>query len=61
MSKKERSVNLKKKLFAILDFFQKKEQNNSIIVLSGKKNEFVCSFFGRIVGLKKNITVLSDL
>ena len=33
----------------------KKERNNSIIVLLGQKNEFVRSFFGRIVGLKKTL------
>ena len=37
-----------KGLFGILKFFQKFD-----IVLLGKKNEFIRSFFGRIVGLKE--------
>ena len=45
---------ISKDLFAILEFFQK--TNNSIIVLLGrKKPEFVRSFFGRIVSLKKPV------
>ena len=46
---------ISKGLFAILEFFQKNDRNNSIIVLLGKKHEFVRSFFGRIVGLKKTL------
>ena len=48
---------ISKGLFAILEFFQKNERNNLIIVLTVKqKTEFVCSFvFGRIVGLKKKL------
>ena len=52
---------ISKRLFAILEFFQKNERNNWIIVLSGKKPEFVRSVFGRIISLKENITTLSDL
>ena len=51
---------ISKGLFAILEFFQKNERNNSIIVLLGQKNEFIQSFFGRIIGLKKTLR-LSDL
>ena len=31
----------------------KNKRNNLIMAMLGQKNEFVCSFFGRIVGLKK--------
>ena len=44
-----------KGLFGILKFFQKTEQNNLTIVLLGKKPEFVHSFFGKIVGLKRTL------
>ena len=45
---------ISKELFATLEFFQKTNETirSKYWVLS-KKNEFVCSFFGRIVGLKK--------
>ena len=33
----------------------KNKQNNLTIVLLGKKNEFVCSLFRRIIGLKKTL------
>ena len=49
-------------LFAIFEIFPKKpKRNNSMIVLLGQKNEFIRSFFGRIISLKKNITTLSDI
>ena len=46
---------ISKGLFAIHEFFQEEKEKDLIIVLSGKKHEFVRSFFGRIVGLKKTL------
>ena len=41
--------------FPILEFFQKNEWNNSIIVLLGKQTNSFVRLFGRIVGLKKTL------
>ena len=49
-----RSVNFER-TFCYPRILPKNEQNNSIVVLLGKKTEFVRSFFGRIVGLKKTL------
>ena len=42
-----------KSTFCYPRILQKNKRNNFIMAMLGKKNEFVCSFFGRIVGLKK--------
>ena len=43
-----------KRLFAILEFFQKTNETIRSLLL-GKKNEFIHLFFGRIVDLKKTL------
>ena len=43
---------ISKCLFGVFIFFQKTNKNKS----TGSKNEFVCSFFGRNVGLEKIIS-----
>ena len=48
---------ISKCLFGVLTFFQKTNENKS----TSSKTEFVRSFFGRNVGLKKIISNLSDL
>ena len=48
---------ISKCLFGVLTFFQKTNENKS----TSSKTEFVLSFFGRNVGLKKIISNLSDL
>ena len=48
---------ISKCLFGVINFFQKTNENKS----TRSKVEFVCSFFGRNVGLKKIISNLSDL
>ena len=53
---------ISKRLFAILEFFQKNKQNNSIIVLLlGKKTRIRSFIFWKNRQLEKNITTLSDL
>ena len=41
---------ISKCLYGVFTFFQKTNKNKS----TSSKVEFVCSFFGRIVGLKKS-------
>ena len=52
---------ISKELFAILKFFQKNEQNNSIIALLGKKRRICLFVFWKNRWLEKTITTLSDL
>ena len=48
-----------KGLFGILGFFKKTNEQIRFLVLLGQKNEFVCSFFGKIRGYQKPLYTMT--